>query len=177
MRDPRGGSKRGAPERKSSGRSSLSTFTRGPEVDAQHQEAVFDRALRIADDREVLKVGLSLRDELLALGARNGGEGSLPDGGRTIPEPLQHRVEIQRVGHRPTVSPRPPGPIRLFGALLFSPAHLHGVEPLERWVDGLGPPHEAHGDEEDEKDDRAEREQHDSHLLLGRHGGDANEAR
>ena len=73
------------------------------------------RGLGVADDREVLKVGLRLRDELLPLGASDRREGTLAHCGRTITESLQHRVEVQRIGHDPNRTYRWP----LDGACTF----------------------------------------------------------
>jgi len=56
-------------------------------------------ASRVADDREVLIVELCLPDERGPLLTRNRRKRPVADRGRAVPEPLQHRVNVEFVSH------------------------------------------------------------------------------
>src|SRR5690606_36448658 len=64
----------------------------GPEVDAQHQHAVVEARLRVADDGEVLEVELRLLQEGGSLLASDGRQPPVAHGRRTVAEPLEHGV-------------------------------------------------------------------------------------
>src|SRR5215207_2830697 len=69
------------------------------QVDAEHQNAVLDGALGVADDGEVLEVDLGLADELHPLLAGDRRERPPPHGLGAVAEALQHRLDVERVSH------------------------------------------------------------------------------
>jgi len=68
-------------------------------VDPQDQHAVLQRPVGVADDGEVLEVGLRLVEEPLPLGPGHRRERALLDGGGPVAEPPDHRVDVERVSH------------------------------------------------------------------------------
>ena len=88
----------------------------GPQVDAQHQHPVDQLPGGIAEHGEVLVVELGLGEEVLPLGAPDRGQGAVADGPGPLPEPGDHLVDVELVGHlvHPTIDavPQQDGPDR-----------------------------------------------------------------
>lgn len=72
-----------------------------PEVDGQREDTVDHRRGRVTDDGEIHEVVLRLLDERGAFVSRDGRKRAIANGIRPVPEPLEHRVEIDFVGHGP----------------------------------------------------------------------------
>lgn len=73
-------------------------FTR-PEVDPEHQDAVFYRALRVTHHGVVHEVDLGLLDEAAAFGSFDRWHATLTDSSSALAEPLDHGSDIQLLGH------------------------------------------------------------------------------
>ena len=72
-----------------------SALVRRAQIDAEDQDAVLDRAGGIADDGEVLEVGVGLVQERLAFGAGDGWKWALLDRGGALTESGDHLVDIE----------------------------------------------------------------------------------
>src|SRR5215207_5103863 len=71
------------------------------QVDAEHQNAVLDGAIGVADDGKVLVIDLGLADELHPLLAGDRWERPPPHRLGAVAEALQHRLDVERVSHGP----------------------------------------------------------------------------
>src|SRR5690242_20941922 len=72
----------------------------GPEVDAQHEHAVVELPRRVADDREVLEVGLRLLDEAFAIGTGDRRQRTVAHGCGPLAKTRQHGFDVEFVSHR-----------------------------------------------------------------------------
>ena len=86
------GSDTGIPERY---RRAWSALVGWAEIDAEDQDAVLDRARRIADDGEVLEVDVGLAQERLTLGAGHRRQWTFLDRGGSLTEPGEHLIDIE----------------------------------------------------------------------------------
>ena len=85
--------------------------TSAAQIYAEHENTVLHGGRGIADDGEVLEVGLGLGDEVLAFLTRDGRERTAFHRRGPITKSLQHLIAVE-VGHTPivatTAAPREP---------------------------------------------------------------------
>ena len=81
-----------------------------PEVDGERQDPVLQGPLGVADHGEVHVVGLGLVYEELALRALERGHTPLAHGTGTFLEPVEHRLDVEGVGHGDMLRARPAQP-------------------------------------------------------------------
>src|SRR6476469_1379975 len=74
---------------------SIGTGVGRAQVDPQREDALVQRALGVADHREVLEVRLSLLHELRSLGTRDRREVPLAHRSGAVAKPLDYRVDIE----------------------------------------------------------------------------------